>query len=297
MEIILFSLLAAAATLAATMAVKNKQAMAHSVEPWRVAAERLGVECKPSSSFLERRIQLDGHVNGVRVHVVYIFDRNGGSTRFNVYLRSGAARRFTLRVDNDGVLNRNRGMPGMNDQLIGDPSFDDQVFIQGNAIAARAVLGLHAREACISWFSEKRFLADGILTNPIEYAAAVVDPEPIMAEINDMLALEMVLRVREGEIAARLEHNAVHDEVEEVRKRCFTALLKKYETSLEAKQASQKLLECGDPKSRFLAAKHLGLPIAESGSLSMAAPEGGDLALSEEGGLSISNAEDNESPD
>ncbi len=167
------------------------------------------------------------------------------------------------------------------DIQVGDPTFDDRFFVEGDRdVAVLARLGHRARRALLE--ASEAFdvqvrqgklvwIADGLLN----------DKDVLLHVSRVLLELADALTEHAGRPAQALLHHAFHDEHLGFRRKALEALLEHQGRSHEAAEALERAGQDQDPGIRFLAARHRG----EAGLAAI-------QALLTEGGLPASMREE-----
>jgi HEAT repeat protein len=141
---------------------------------------------------------------------------------------------------------------------VGDPAFDDQMYVRGSPSLALAVFDSDTRVQTLGLFSEpygRVWLSEGVLRYERVGGADV----PVWVELTLPPLLEVARRLaRPADPAGRLAANARQDPLSAVRLANLRALVRDYRNRPAAREALRHALRDSDPGIRLRAARELG---------------------------------------
>jgi hypothetical protein len=239
-------------------------------EAWQRTAQRVGLtDVQPGSGGLFERASLSGDAGDLHVRLESY--RRGKYERGTRLVVSGLGHGTGgLSLRREGLATAFESFVGEREIEIGDPSFDEQFYIRGQAPTAFAVLGPEAREPLAELLrgrvvagpgepvSVDASLADGRLEVRVrERGFSSANRERMPAILERVLQVARLL-VAPADVAARIAANLEHEPADGVRLRGLAALAREFPGHPATRERLRAALLDRSDEVRLRAATTLG---------------------------------------
>ncbi len=236
----------------------GRQRARDEIEDWRRVATAVGLEdLEPvRRGVLGSTPRLTGRAGHLWVQLST--ERSGNDERYRFAIGGLGHEPAGLTLHSEDLGSRVAKTLGQRELEIGDPAFDDQLYVKGSLALAQAIFDAEARLSTIRLFADpsaRVWLSEGVLY--YESAASQVMPPWVEQQLSLVLDVARQLS-RPADVPGRLAANALRDPLPSARLAKLDTLVRDFPTLPVTRETLRSALDDASPGVRLRAAIELG---------------------------------------